>query len=64
MKTHDFIYFPALIIGFYVYFKRLPVILRENAGIPYVLCKAWAGLQGLAAGLIVWLAVWLLMKGV
>ena len=44
----------TLIIGFYVYLKRLPVILRENAGIPYVLCKAWAGLQGLAVGLIVW----------
>lgn len=51
------IYLPALVIGFLVYLNRLPVVLRRHQDMPYVLCKAWAGLQGIAVGIALWFLI-------
>ena len=51
------IYLPALVIGLLVYLNRLPVVLRRRQEMPFALCKAWAGLQGIMVGIALWFLI-------
>lgn len=57
MKSDVLIYLPALVIGFLVYMKRLPVVLRQRQDMPYLLCRVWAGLQGIGVGIALWFLI-------